>query len=426
MRMARTPSSTAERVVVVLERLLGAPVPWRVRAWDGSVAGTDDGPVVVVSSRRAVRRLLWQPDELGLARAWVAGELEVEGDLEEAVRRLLSVDVDLTQRRVLSPAERSEIVRAAVLLGAVGPQPRPPAEEASLVGDRDSRGRDTAAAQYHDAGSDFFRVLLGPSLTYTSDGFAPGDERSLEQAQADALDDACRALRLHPGSRLLDLGCGWGALLEHAAVHYRIEGVGVTLSREQAEHARKRLARAGVADRVEVRVGDWRHVDDGPYDAVAAVDAAGPAGSGHWADVASRAHDLLAPGGVVHVRQTVRRPGPARPGGAFVRSFVLPERRLHTLAELVDGLERADLEVRAVENRREHHAATLRRWAVNLDAGMASVQVSAGVGRARAWRLFLAGSALAADLGWLGATRVTAVRRHADGSSAPVHHRPVA
>ena len=419
--MARTagriPGTAAERVVVVLERLLGAPVPVRVRAWDGTAAGpVDDGPVLVFTSRRAVRRLLWQPDEMGLGRAWVAGEVEVDGDLEEVLRRLVATDRDLTRRRVLTPGERSELVRASVLLGAVGPQPKAPPEEASLVGDADSAGRDAAAVRHHQApGADFFSLVLGDSLAYQVAALGPAGPRDLAEGQRLALERTCTALGLRAGDRLLDLGCGWGALLVHAAVQYGVRAVGVTLSRDQAETARKRAADAGVGDQVDVRVQSWRDVGDGPYDAVAAVDAAGLVGAGAWPELAQRVHDQLAPGGRVLLEQVLRRPGASRPGAAFTAAYVLPDRALPTLAELVDGLEVADLEVRRLESLREEFAATVRRWAASLATHRSRAEVVAGAGRVRAWEAFLAGSVVAADTGALGVGQILAVRRHADG-----------
>ena len=423
----RIPGTAAERVVVVLERLLGAPVPVRVRAWDGSTAGPDeDGPVLVVTSRRAVRRLLWQPDELGLGRAWVAGEVDVEGNLEELLRRLAGVDRDLTRRRTLTPQERSELVRASVLLGAVGPQPKAPPEEASLVGDAHTRGRDASVARHHQAaGADFFSLVLGESLAYSVAALEPGGPADLAEAQALAHDRTCDVLDLRKGDRLLDLGCGWGSLVVHAAVHRGARTVGLTLSREQAEVARKRAAEAGVADRVEIRVQGWREVDDGPNDADVAADAAGLVGSGTWPDLAARVHELLPMGGRLLVEQVVRRPGRRRPGGAFTDAYVLPDRALPTLAELVDAVEVADLEVRLLRSLREQYARTVRQWAASLAAHRGRAEAVAGTGRVRAWEVFLAGSAVAADTGALGVAQLLAVRRHADGRAGPPSVRTV-
>jgi cyclopropane-fatty-acyl-phospholipid synthase len=413
-------SGAAERIAVVLERLLGAPSPLRIRAWDGTEAGPEEMPTLIVRSRRAIRRLLWHPDEIGLARAWVAEEIDLEGDLEEALTRLESIGRDLAARRRLSPLERAEVYRAAVLLGAVGPMPKAPPEEAALSGDRHSKGRDRDAISHHyDVGNDFYEIVLGSSMVYSCAYWARPDDHdyTLDDAQRDKLELICRKLGLRPGLRLLDVGCGWGSLVIHAAREHGVRALGVTLSVEQAEYARKAAIRAGVSDAVEIRVQDWRDLDDEPFDAIASIGMAEHLGQEKWAEYAGRLRDLLVPGGRLLNHQIVRRPGNRRAGRTFIDAYVFPDSELLPLASVVAAIEDADLEVRDVENLREHYARTLRSWVVNLEGSWHRAKDLAGAGRARVWRLYMTGSALAFDAGRLGVTQVLAVRRHLDGRS---------
>ncbi|NED99764.1 SAM-dependent methyltransferase [Phytoactinopolyspora halotolerans] len=419
----------AARIAALVERVLGQPSPLALRTWDGTQVGRDDGPVLVIRSRRAIRRVLWQPDELGLARAWVAGELDVDGDLEEALARLDDVLNGLDSRPKLSAADRAEALRAAILLGAVGPQPKPPAIEAELGGRRHSKSRDRHAVTHHyDVGNDFYELVLGPSMVYSCAYWTGGDDPSytLEDAQRDKHEMICRKLGLEPGMRLLDVGCGWGSLVIHAAREYGVQAVGVTLSQAQAEFAKRRIADAGLADRVEVRVQDWRDVDDGPYDAISSVGMAEHLGAEMWNHYASHLHDLLAPGGRLLNHQIVRaprqRPGttpaPGRSRGrTFIDAYVFPDGELIPVGEVAGRLEQGGLEVRDAQNLREHYARTLRAWVANLEGGWDRAVSLAGAARARVWRLYMTGSALSFDAGRIGIHQVLAVRPDAHGVS---------
>ena len=410
----------ADRIVVILERILGAPVPLRIRAWDGSVAGAADGPTLLINSRRALRRALWQPDEVGLGRAWVSGEIDLDGDLEQALTRFESVGRDLAARRQLSLRERAEVLRAAALLGVIGLPPTPPPEESALSGQRHSKSRDRVAVTHHyDVGNDFYEIVLGPSMTYSCAYWArPDDPRySLEDAQRDKLELICRKLGLGSGMRLLDVGCGWGSLVVHAAKEHGVQAVGITLSQEQAEYARKRVVDEGIADLVDIRVQDWRDVVDQPFDAIASVGMAEHLGSERWEEYARALHGLLVPGGRLLNHKIVRRPGPGRPGRTFIGAFVFPDGELLPLSDVVAAIESADLEVRDVESLREHYGRTLRRWVNNLERQWDRAVALAGSGRARVWRLYMTATALSFDAGRIGVAQVLAVRRQTDGGS---------
>ncbi|WP_166349180.1 SAM-dependent methyltransferase [Phytoactinopolyspora limicola] len=412
-------TGAAPRIAGLVERVLGRELPVQLRTWDGTHAGPRNGPVLVVRSRRALRRVLWQPDELGLARAWVAGEIDVDGDLEGVLVRLDGVLDDLDSRPRLSAADRAEALRSAVLLGAVGPPPKPPAIEVELAGDRHSRRRDRAAISHHyDVGNDFYELVLGPSLTYSCAYWARPDqpEATLEDAQWDKHELICRKLGLEPGMRLLDIGCGWGSLVLHAAREHGVDVVGVTLSAAQAELAQRRIADAGLGRLAEVRVQDWRDIDDGPYDAVASVGMAEHLGSRTWPHYAERLHDLLKPGGRLLNHQIVRaRQRPAttpdqRRGRTFIDAYVFPDGELIPVGDVVRHLESGGLEVRDVHGLREHYARTLRAWVANLEANWERAVALAGAGRARVWRLYMTGSALSFDAGRIGVHQVLAVR----------------
>ena len=257
-------------------RLTGAELPVRLRAFDGSESGPAAAPAIVLHSPMALRRLLWSPNELGLADAFVTGAIEVEGDLTEVMRlmRELTRQRGARQPRTrawLSPADLLRAAALAVRAGVAGPRPPVPAGRARLTGRLHSRHRDRAAIAHHyDVSNEFYRLLLDPAMTYSC-AYWTGDS-TLEQAQRDKLDLVCAKLAIEPGTRLLDVGCGWGSLVEHAARYYGAQVTGVTLSDQQAAFARGRLADADLSGTTEIRLADYRDIDDGPYEAIAVIE----------------------------------------------------------------------------------------------------------------------------------------------------------
>lgn len=412
-----TQVTVAERLVPLLERVIGGPLLARVRGWDGSERGPVDAPTFVVRSPRAIRRLLWQPNELGLGRAYVAGELDIDGDLYVALGALAPLLASTPAKHGLTASDRGELIKAAVVLGAVGPPPKPPPEEVALPGRRHSRSRDRAAVRHHyDVGNDFYRIVLGPTLVYSC-AYWTGSGGTLEDAQRDKLDLVCRKLALQPAQRLLDVGGGWGSLVLHAAQHYGVRAVGITLSGEQAELATKRVAEAGLSDQVEIRVEDYRDVADGPYDAIASVGMAEHVGTEKYARYAGGLYGLLRPGGRLLNHQIARRPGPSHSGPTFISSYVFPDGELAPIGTTISVLEDAGFEVRDVEALREHYARTLRCWVANLDDRWDEAVRLAGEGRARVWRVYMAGSALSFEANRIGVNQVLAVRPTATGAS---------
>ncbi|MFF3752653.1 class I SAM-dependent methyltransferase [Streptomyces sp. NPDC002018] len=412
-------TGAAQRLHPLVEQLLGGPLPLRLRTWDGSTAGPEDAPVVVLRSRRALRRLVRQPDELGLAQAYITGELDVEGDLAQGLRTVWSA----VRERGLRPPEltrgdRARAVGVALRLGALGPRPPVPASQALLTGSPHSRARDRAAISHHyDLSNDFYALLLDETMAYscgywTSEdpGYGPAD------AQRDKLELICRKLELRPGARLLDIGCGWGALAVHAAQEFKTQVTAVTLAREQAEYVRARVAERGLTELVDVRLSDYRDIEGGAYDAVSTVEMGEHVGDAAYPGFAATLYRMLRPAGRVLVQQMSR--GTTAPGGgAFIESYIAPDMHMRPLGDTVSLLERAGLEVRAVEAMREHYTRTIGAWHRTLEDRWAEFTALVGEERARVWRLYLAGGALAFEEGRMGVDQILAVRPTERGAS---------
>lgn len=390
-------------------------VPVRVRGWDGSEAGPAGAPILEVRTRRALRRLLWSPGQLGLGRAYAAGEIEVPGDLFTAFTALSSAGrlADAGTVRTLGARRRWRLVRTAARLGAMGTEPAPPQEEARLDRHcrRHSRTRDAAAISHHyDVGNDFYALILGPSMVYSCAVW--NDERTgLESAQAMKLDLVCRKLGLKPGMRLLDVGCGWGSMALHAAQHYGVDVVGVTISAEQAALARERVNEAGLAGQVDIRVQDYREVSDGPFDAISSIGMSEHVGRAKIDEYVTHLHGLLSPGGRLLNHAISWNAGPARlEPDSFIARYIFPDGELLTLTEMVGALERNGFEVLDVETLRRHYGLTLRAWVHRLEEQWDQAVQYAGEGRARVWRLYMAASAVGFESGKMGVNQVLVQR----------------
>jgi cyclopropane-fatty-acyl-phospholipid synthase len=411
--------NTAQRLKTLMEQLLQAPLPIRLRAWDGSESGPPGTPVLIIRNRRALRRLMWQPNDLGLARAYVSGDLDVDGDLFEALTRTAALiwrAPDLTGLPIRAVA--AELLR----LGILGTQPTPPPEEMAMAGTRHSRRRDQQAISHHyDVGNDFYRIVLGDSMVYSCAYWTSTDAGyDLADAQRDKLDLICRKLDLKPGMRLLDVGCGWGSLALHAAREYGVDVVGITLSNEQADYARKQVAEAGLTEQVDIRVQDYRELDDGPFDAISSVGMAEHVGTGPYAEYAAILFRQLKAGGRLLNHQIAAihpKPRADKDRRSFIDAYVFPDGELAPLGTTVAALEDAGFEVRDVHALREHYARTLRAWVSNLESDWAQAVRLTSPGRARVWRLYMAASALAFEQGRIGVNQVLAVKIRRDGSS---------
>ena len=412
-------NSTASKLRGVLETLLQTPLPVRLQAWDGSVAGPDSAPTLIIRHKRALRRIMWQPNELGLARAYVSGEMDVEGDLYDALNRLAAL---VWRSPDIRDIPLREVVGDMLRLGIVGTNPKPPPEEMVVSGTQHSKRRDRQAVSHHyDVGNDFYRIVLGESMVYSC-AYWTSDEAGygLADAQRDKLDLICRKLDLQPGQRLLDVGCGWGSLAIHAARKYGVRVLGITLSTEQADYARKQVAEAGLTEQVEIRIQDYRDLDDGPFDAISSVGMAEHVGTEPYLTYAKILYSQLRPGGRLLNHQIGRLhlpPKEPHQPRSFIDSYVFPDGELVPVGTTITLLEQAGFEVRDVHALREHYGRTLRAWVSNLESDWTTAVRLTSPGRARVWRLYMAASALAFEQGRIGVNQVLAVKDHRDGAS---------
>lgn len=408
--------TVADTVAPLVRAVLGAQVPVGIECWDGSRSGPSDAPWRVrLVNRRGLRRLLWAPNDLGFARAYVSGDIDIEGDLLAGLDVLEEVsDPSRGPGVKIDGNTKKALVKAALRLGIIGLPPKPPAEEMKPGrAHRHDKARDAAAISHHyDVGNDFYRLVLGESMTYSCAYWAQQSE-DLDAAQYDKCDLVARKLGLTEGMRVLDVGCGWGTFALHAARHYGARVVGVTLSQEQADYARKRMVEEGVGELVEIRVQDYRDVTDGPYDAISSIGMAEHVGDTMLETYAADLFDLLRPQGRLLNHAISRRPRevvPAFSKTSFIDRYVFPDGEILPLATMVAALEGVGFEVRDVEALREHYAQTLRSWVANLEANWDEAVAHSSAGRARVWRLYMAGAALSFSANRLGINHVLAVK----------------
>jgi cyclopropane-fatty-acyl-phospholipid synthase len=383
---------------------------------DGKVLGPDDARArLVVHSPDALRRIVTAPGELGFGRAYVAGEIDIEGDIYAALPALLELPSARDLARFWLAATRA--------VGVQGLRPRPPPpEEARLRGRQHTRRRDAAAIAHHyDVSNAFYRLVLGPSLTYSCALFEKADA-TLEEAQAAKHELVCRKLGLAEGMRLLDVGCGWGSLLLHAAERYGVRGVGVTISARQAELACERVTDAGLANRIEIRLADYRDVSDVPFDAISSIGMFEHVGLSKLSLYFTGLNELLRPQGRLLNHGIARPPGRKPPirRNTFVSRYVFPDGELHEVGAVVSAVQKAGFEVRHTESLREHYALTLRAWVSNLEANWDAAVAEVGPARARIWRLYMAGSALGFEAGRLQIHQVLAARPDGGRSGMPL------
>jgi cyclopropane-fatty-acyl-phospholipid synthase len=378
------------RLANMFEQIVGDGSGVRFVAYDGSTAGPRDAEATIdLRSPIGLRYIATAPGDLGLARAFVTGHLDVEGDLHFALQHLLG-----GIRQEVGWGDRAELFKE-LGTSVLRPPPRPVEEAPPPLrrGRRHSKSRDAAAIQHHyDVSNLFYSYVLGPTMAYTCAVYATVDT-SLEDAQAEKFDLVCRKLGLKPGMRLLDVGCGWGGMVKHAAENYGVRVLGVTLARQQAEWGAKSIADAGLSGKAEIRHSDYRDVVEGDFDAVSSIGLTEHIGLANLPSYFSFLAGRLRPGGRLLNHSITRPTGleSSRTGG-FIDRYVFPDGELEGAGVIANEMNNHGFEIRHEENLREHYALTLRDWSANLDAHWDEAVAEVGQGRARVWRLYLAGS----------------------------------
>ncbi len=409
----------AEAVIALQQRFAAAGIELPLRLWDGRRVGLHDaGFCLVLHEPWSLRALVLPPTDLKAAETYLRGAVDVEGSMVAAVNTLVRL------RDGLTGSGRRAIVALLLRL------PRPPKHDggsrAALRGRRHSRKRDAAAIQHHyDVGENFYERFLDRDLVYScayfsdEDRDAPVTDRTvLDRAQQRKLELVCRKLHLQAGERLLDVGCGWGALVIHAARHHGVRALGVTLSENQAATAHARVAAAGLADRVTIELRDYRDVT-GQFDAIASVGMVEHVGAeqldNYFAHLFERLDDggrLLNHGITTGRRDLVR--DFSRDRNTFIARYVFPDGALVPAYRMVQHIEKAGFELRDVEQLRLHYARTLQHWVANLEADYDAARRDAGEQTVRVWRAYLAGSAIGFARGDLGVVQILASRGRSD------------
>jgi len=387
-------------VYETLTSLTDAPHP-ALRTWTGETWGPDDAAATLVLSHpSALRVMLLPPSDLVAGEAYMFGDIDIEGDIYSALAFGAALD-----------DARRHPVKALKLMRRLRKLPEAPGHEdkrPSRSGRLHSRSRDQVAVRHHyDTGNEFFATFLDPAMVYSCAYFLDSDD-SLEAAQARKLDVVCRKLQLAPGQRLLDVGCGWGALVIHAALAYDVEAVGITLSPEQAEEARRRVKEAGVEDRVTIIVQDYREVE-GAFDAISSVGMFEHVGAKELGSYFSRLNELLGPRGLLlnHGITTRDRKSKGKPN--FVTTHVFPDGELHPFEMSLQAAEANGFQVRDVESLRPSYAMTLRHWVANLERNPMIGSPEEEI-RHRVFRLYMSGSALAFESGGTDVYQIVAVK----------------
>jgi cyclopropane-fatty-acyl-phospholipid synthase len=410
----------------VATRMVGPDVPIEITGYDGSRAGSASSAVRLdVRSPLALSYLASAPGELGLARAYVAGTLDVIGDMYTALASLPKISLALLPNDM-----RAKVVLRLAAARLWWPVPPPPQERRSQrglyrlgLGRRHSKQRDSKAISHHyDVSNEFYEWVLGPSMAYTCAVY-PTENATLEQAQFTKHDLVARKIALRPGMRLLDVGCGWGGMVMHAARHYGVRALGVTLSRNQADWAQRAIAEAGLSDLAEVRHLDYRDVAETDFDAISSIGLTEHIGQANVAAYFRFLYGKLRPGGRL-LNHCITRPDNHQQArtGAFIDRYVFPDGELESPGELVSLMHDTGFEVRHEENLREHYAKTLAAWCANLDDNWDKAVQEVGNGTARVWRLYMAGSRLGFHRNFIQLHQILGVRP--DGSRSGMPLRP--
>ncbi len=360
--------------------------PFTIELWDGSkVPATNGGggPTFRARSEDALAYAVASPGQLGLGRAYVAGEIEID-DIDGVIGVL-----NEWKPPPVGAATKARLITAALRAAGVRRPPPPPKAEMHLRGRKHTTKRDREAVRHHyDVGNEFFSLFLDESMTYSCAIFSRG-AKSLAAAQDTKLELVCTKLDLRPGQRVLDVGCGWGSFVMHAASRHGVEAVGITLSENQAELARKRVADVGLSDKVEIRVQDYRELAGENFDAVASIGMVEHVGESQIDVYAEQLASMLRPGGRLLNHGISRLRHGNIEGGAFSERYVFPDGETTHVSRVILALERAGFIAQHVEEFGSDYAETLRHWIRNLDDNIERAEELAGPERLRVWRLYL-------------------------------------
>jgi cyclopropane-fatty-acyl-phospholipid synthase len=406
----------------MFESLLARPVPVRFTAYDGSSTGPEDAAVTLeLKNERGLAYLVTAPGDLGMGRAYVAGDLVVHGVHPGDPYEVMVLLLRTLKFRRPTPAEAMTIMRSIGLSHLVPPAPPPqehlPRWRRLMEGLRHSPERDGKVIQHHyDVSNRFYELVLGPSMTYTCALFPTGNE-TLEEAQHAKYDLVARKLDLKPGQRLLDVGCGWGGMVRHAAREYGVKGLGVTLSREQADWATLKNKEEGLDHLVEVRHMDYREVPETGFDAISSIGLTEHIGVGNYASYFRLLRDKLVPGGRLLNHCITRPTNKPTATGAFIDRYVFPDGELTGSGRIITEAQDAGLEVWHEENLRIHYAKTLAGWGANLEKHWDECVAEVGEGTARVWGLYMAGSRMHFERNEIQLHHVLATRTDENGVS---------
>ena len=383
------------------------------RAYDGSSFGPQDHDAIIeINTPRALEYLAASPGQLGLARAYVNGDLDIVGDAYTTLSRLYPMKLNH-----LTLGDKAALAKNFAPFALK--RPKPPALERSLKGGRHSKRRDAEAIHHHyDVSNTFYRWILGPSMAYTCAVF-PSLDASLEVAQEEKFDLVARKLGLKPGMKLLDVGCGWGGMVLHAVKNYGVTAIGVTLSEQQALWGARAIKETGLENSAQIRFSDYRDVTETDFDAISSIGLTEHIGRDNYPSYFSFLYDKLKPEGRM-LNHTITRPDeqlPTHYRKSFINRYVFPDGELSAPGVIMNAFNNAGFEIRHEENLREHYALTLKHWGENLEAHWDEAVAEAGLGTARVWRLYMAASRMGFDLNTIQLHQMLGVKLGPRGQS---------
>jgi cyclopropane-fatty-acyl-phospholipid synthase len=383
------------------------------RAYDGSTFGPQDHDAILeITTPRAIQYLASAPSQLGIARAYVNGDLEIVGDAYTTLSRLYPMDT-----RHLTRSDKITLWKKFAPFAFK--RPKPPAQERVLAGTRHSKRRDAQAIQHHyDVSNRFYRWVLGPSMAYTCAVF-PTEDASLEVAQEGKFDLVARKLNLKPGMTLLDVGCGWGGMVLHAVKNYGVQAIGVTLSEQQAIWGQDAIKEAGLEGSAQIRFCDYRDVTETDVDAISSIGLTEHIGRAHYPAYFSFLNDKLKPEGRM-LNHTITRPGDTEPTHyrkSFINRYVFPDGELSAPGVIMNAFNDSGFEIRHGENLREHYALTLKHWCQNLEDHWEEAVTEVGLGTARVWRLYMAASRMGFEMNTIQLHQMLGVKLGPRGKS---------